>query len=72
LAVQALAIEPVTSGSAAGVTLYRIALTISNAEDRWLTSDRQCRPPDDTENNDNFCAVNEFIFTAQSGRRGGS
>jgi prepilin-type N-terminal cleavage/methylation domain-containing protein len=72
LAVQHFHIERLTNNLSTGTALYSIAVVISDADKESInTVDNSCRPPSDNESNQQYCAVNEFIFTAQAGNGGG-
>lgn len=72
LAVQDFHIERVTDNLASGTALYSVRITISNAETEAIdTVDNTCRPPSEEPTLQNFCAVNEFAFTARAGSGGG-
>jgi prepilin-type N-terminal cleavage/methylation domain-containing protein len=72
LAVQDFHIEDVTDNVASGLTLYSVSIVISNADqDEIQTVDNTCKPPSETGSYQNYCAVNEFIFTAQAGNKEG-
>jgi len=72
LAVQDFHIERMTNNLASGTALYSINLTISNADTEAIsTVDNRCKPPSEDTSYQDFCAVNDFSFTAQSGNKGG-
>lgn len=72
LAVQHFHIERLTNNLSTGAALYSIAIVISDADSESInTVDNSCRPPSDNESNQQYCAVNEFTFTAQAGNGGG-
>ncbi len=72
LAVQDFHIERMTNNLASGSALYSIQITISNAETEAIdTVDNTCKPPSEEPALQNFCAVNEFAFTARTGNGGG-
>lgn len=48
-------------------TLYQVSLTIGTNTEDLIDSNGQCRPPSD--GGDEFCAVNEFSFTARAGNK---
>lgn len=70
LAVQRFSIERLTNNVSTGSALYSITIVISDA-DREAILDDSCKPPNDDESNQEYCAVNEFTFTAQAGNGGG-
>jgi hypothetical protein len=71
LAVQGFHIEQLTHNGASGMTLYNIGITISNAESEAInTVDNSCKTPSEGSTLQNYCAVNEFIFTARAGNGG--
>jgi hypothetical protein len=73
LAVQGFHIEQLTNNSASGMVLYNIGITISNADREAInTVDNSCQTPDVDATFQNYCAVNEFIFTARAGNKGGN
>ena len=44
-----------------GDQAYQVAYTIgTNREEEVNTTDNTCRPENDSENNYNFCAINQF------------
>lgn len=69
LAVQSFHIERLTNNLSSGTALYSITIVISDA-DKEAVLDDSCRPPSDNESNQQYCAVNEFTFTAQAGNGG--
>lgn len=72
LAVQNFSIERVTTNMASGTALYSVRVTISNADTEAIsTVDNQCKPPSEDITLQNYCAVNEFEFTARAGNKGG-
>lgn len=87
LALQSFSIEQVARNDVIDQALYRIVLevgtvVVTNGEDgidvlqrevdnRFNTIDTSCKPPRETGLQQNFCAVNQFDFTAQAGNRGG-
>lgn len=72
LAVQDFHIDRLTNNVASGRALYSIRIVISNAETLAIDSvDNSCKPPSDDPTYQNYCAVNEFVFTAQAGNMGG-
>lgn len=78
LAVQSFTMTRLADDPAIGQALYRIVLEIgTNNQDaiQQVTSldtiDTSCRPPSDDASLENYCAVNQFDFTAQAGNKGG-
>lgn len=80
LAVQMFKIEQVSGNLSVNETLYRISIKLSNANVDALTLTAtdgnidtigECRPPSAGTGLENFCAVNEFVFTARAGNIGG-
>lgn len=72
LAVQDFHIVRATDNLASGMALYSIGITISNAEKEALnTVDNSCKPPSEDATYQNYCSVNEFVFTARAGSKGG-
>lgn len=80
LAVQMFKIEQVSGNLSVNETMYRISLKLSNANTDALTLTAaggnidtigECQPPSANTGLDNFCAVNEFVFTARAGSIGG-
>ena len=79
LAIQSFAITQLASDSSIGQALYRIVMEIgTNNQDALQqtqsldTIDTSCKPPSDESSLQDFCAVNQFDFTAQAGNKGGS
>lgn len=71
LAVQGFTIERVTDNIATGMALYSMKILISDAnQDAIDTIDNTCKPPSEDTVAQNYCAVNEFTFTARAGNRG--
>jgi len=71
LAVQSFHIERLTNNGASGMALYTIGITISNADTEAIdTVDNTCQPPSEVAVLQNYCSVNEFIFTARAGNKG--
>lgn len=74
LALQSFSIDMLANDSVVGQALYRITMEIGTNDQNALvlnTIDTECKPPNDVQSADNFCAVNKFDFTAQAGYRGG-
>jgi prepilin-type N-terminal cleavage/methylation domain-containing protein len=78
LAVQSFAITELATDAAAGQALYRVVMEIGTNNQDALdqvvslnTIDTSCRPPTDSQAQAEFCAVNQFEFTAQAGSKGG-
>lgn len=72
LAVQGFTIERLTDNLSTGVALYAVTIVISDADSEAVnTIDNSCKPPTDNESNQQYCAVNEFAFTARAGNGGG-
>ncbi|MFZ2544504.1 MAG: prepilin-type N-terminal cleavage/methylation domain-containing protein [Candidatus Saccharimonadales bacterium] len=72
LAVQDFRIERLTDNLATGVAVYIINMTISDAtQDSIKTVDNSCKPPSEGSSYQNYCAVNEFVFTVVAGNKGG-
>ncbi len=72
LAVQDFHIDRLTNNIATGMALYSIKIVISDAnQDAIDTLDNTCKPPIQGSTYQNFCAVNEFVFTARAGNKGG-
>ncbi|MDB5177337.1 MAG: hypothetical protein JWN75_1005 [Candidatus Saccharibacteria bacterium] len=71
LAIQKFHIERLTTNVASGMALYSIGITISNADTEAInTVDNSCKPPSEVAVLQNFCSVNEFIFTTRTGNKG--
>ncbi len=71
LAVQDFRITRTTNNAATGMAVYSIAIVISDADREAIdTVDNSCRPPNDLASNQDYCAVNEFVFTARAGNKG--
>ena len=72
LAIEDFTIDLVTRDMSSGAALYNISIAIGSADqDEIDTVDNTCRPPDATGSYQNYCAVNQFIFTARAGNKGG-
>lgn len=68
-----LTIKKVTSNSSVGEALYSLSMVIGTDElDAINTVDASCKPPSTSGGLQNFCAVNQFDFTALAGNKGGS
>lgn len=77
LAIQSFDIQRVVNDPTVGQALYHIVMEISTNNQDALqqsptinTIDTTCRPPSDSASLINYCAVNQFDFTAEAG--GGS
>lgn len=70
LAVQDFHITRLTDNVSMGSALYSITIVISDADTKAI-KDNSCKPPKDSESNQQYCAVNEFTFTARAGNGGG-
>ncbi len=72
LAVQAFAIERVTDNMSSGTAVYSISIVVSDANQEAIdTVDNTCKAPSEDATYQNYCAVNEFVFTARAGNKGG-
>lgn len=72
LAVQKFHIKRLTNNLSVGSALYSVTIVISDADSEAVdTVDNSCKPPNNNESNQQYCAVNEFTFTAQAGNGGG-
>lgn len=78
LAIQSFAITRLANDPTIGQALYRIVMEVGTNNQDTLqqsqsidTIDTSCRPPSDDASLQNFCAVNQFDFTAQAGNKGG-
>ncbi len=78
LAIQSFAITKLADDATVGQALYRIVVEIgTNNQDALQqvqtldTIDTTCKPPSDDSSLQNYCAVNQFDFTAQAGNKGG-
>lgn len=76
LAIQNLAISQVAYDSALKQALYHISLELGTNDRSLLeggestsieTIDTSCKPPDETVDLQEYCAVNKFEFTARAG-----
>lgn len=79
LAIQSFTITRLANDPSIGQALYRIVMEIgTNNQDALQraqaldTIDTTCRPPSDDSSLQDFCAVNQFDFTAQAGNKGGA
>lgn len=71
LAVQKLSIEPLSSDVASHQSLYRVTMVLGTNERSALnTTDLSCRPPNDDQNNFEYCAVNTFSMIVRAGNGG--
>lgn len=77
LAIQSFSITRLVDDPTVGQALYRIVLEIgTNNQDSLQhsqildTMDTSCKPPSDDSALQEFCAVNQFDFTAQAGNKG--
>lgn len=71
LAVQDFHIERLTNNLTSDTALYSITIVISDADSKAVnTVDNSCRPPSEQDSDQQYCAVNEFTFTAQAGNGG--
>lgn len=77
LAVQSFKIKVAAMDGATQQALYSITLEIGTNDQASLaqvatinTIDTSCRPPSDSQSQRDFCAVNQFEFTARAGNRG--
>lgn len=72
LTVQNFHIDALTDNQASGMGLYSISIVISDADQGAInTVDNTCKPPSDDTSYQDFCAVNQFDFTARAGNKGG-
>lgn len=72
LAIQGFEIKKVTVDDTGGMAVYNLSIIISNADQSYIdTVASQCKPPSDGGQQD-FCAVNQFDFTARTGDKGAS
>jgi type II secretory pathway pseudopilin PulG len=79
LAIQSFTITQLASDPNIGQALYRVVMEIgTNNQDALQqaqsldTIDTTCKPPSDDSSLQDFCAVNQFDFTAQAGNKGGA
>lgn len=74
LAMQILKPWEISNTVGAGSKLYSIRMVISDADKDSIFIDTidttSCKPPNDPDSNINFCAVNQFEFTALAGNSG--
>lgn len=77
LAIQKFEIVQIADDPSTRQALYRIIMEIgTNREDsvqrpdELNTIDTTCKPPSDDASLQDFCAVNQFVFTVQAGNRG--
>lgn len=79
LAVQSFTVELLTPDDNSGQAMYffRMQVGTNNQEaidrkpDPVLTINASCKPPSEESGLQNFCAVNQFDFTAVAGNKGG-
>lgn len=79
LAIQSFAITKLANDAAISQALYRIVFEVGTNDSDALqreqhidTIDTSCKPPSTDASLQNYCAVNQFDFTAQAGNRGGA
>ncbi len=65
LAVQNFDVEQLSSSLSSGQALYRFTVKLSSANTDALTTLGECRPPSDDVGLENFCSVNDFVFTVK-------
>lgn len=71
LAVQKFDIKRVNSSRVGGNALYQVSIFISDSDQTAIdTVDIQCKPPKQDASYEEYCAVNEFVFTALAGNGG--
>lgn len=77
LAIQRFEIVQIADDQSTRQALYRITMELgTNREDsvqrpsELTTMDTTCKPPSDDTSLQDFCAVNQFVFTVQAGNRG--
>lgn len=78
LAIQSFAVTKLADDVPIGQALYRVIFEIGTNDRDTLqqdqhidTIDTSCKPPSDDSSLQNYCAVNQFDFTAQAGNKGG-
>lgn len=55
-----------------GASLYAISMTIgTNDQAELVTGDTSCRPPAESQGNENYCSVNQFDIIARAGNKAG-
>lgn len=68
LALHTFAISPVIVDESSNQAAYTVRFTIgTNDQEAIMTGGQQCRPPDDSDNNLQFCAVNIFEMVVRAG-----
>ena len=79
LAIQSFSIKQLANDSNLSQALYRVVIEIgTNNQDALQqkqsldTMDTTCKPPNDDSSLQDYCAVNQFDFTATAGNRGGA
>jgi len=80
LAVQSFVVELITPDDNTGQAIYFFSMqvgtnnqdAIERTADPILTINATCKPPSEGMGLQNFCAVNQFDFTAVAGNKGGS
>ncbi len=77
LAVQSFEVNPLAEDRATGQALYQVVMEIGTNDQDALQREgsldtiiTSCKPPSDALSQDDFCAVNQFDFTAQVGNKG--
>ena len=78
LAIQSFAITQLAEDAPIEQALYRVVFQIGTNDRNALqqdqnidTVDTSCKPPNSDSSLQDYCAVNEFDFTAQAGNKGG-
>lgn len=71
LSVQKFDIKRVNSSRVGGNALYQVSIFISDSDQTAInTVDISCNPPSEDASYEEYCAVNEFVFTALAGNGG--
>lgn len=61
LAIHSFNITRLTSSENSQEALYRLEFTVGTSDESEInTANQSCRPPSDSESNEEFCAINQF------------
>jgi prepilin-type N-terminal cleavage/methylation domain-containing protein len=80
LAVESFSLTQLASDPIVGQALYRIVMEVGTSNQAALiqsqpqinTINTNCSPPSNKASQENYCAVNQFDFTAEAGNEGSS
>jgi len=71
LAIQDFQVEQLSGNLSAGQALYKFTVRIASANSEALTTVGECRPPSGDVGLEDFCSVNDFVFTVKISSIGG-